>query len=148
MAADTVRIGDAIEGAKAKGSSREPLKNRGLVKCCGLRCSFFVASFDVEAQLQEPLAAEAVRINPDAFTDLAREIRCDKALIHSLDGRPNLSVGARTGRHQASFWNFGKQTSIKIDRAHQELLNAIQSRIQREVSLSTGGTPEPRDKPR
>lgn len=125
MTRDTVMLGDAIEGASASGSSRNPLNNRGMVKLGGARCVCFVASFDVAATIDTPLEDSASRLMPLAFTDLDRELRCDKALIHSMDKKPSASVSSRSGRHKANFWTFTKQTAIQIDKAHQELLNAI-----------------------
>ena len=122
--------GNAIEGAKATGSSRDPLKNRGMQGMCGVRCHVFVASFDVEAEIHGALEPDGKRLKPEAVTELDCKVFCEKAIIHSLDNRPSTNVSARTGRHQAIFWRFAKQTSITVDKAHQEIANALQNREQ------------------
>ena len=121
---DVVDKGAAIEGAKVDGSSRNPLKNRGLWFRAGRRMHQFVASFNVKAEIRTELKHDVARIEPNAQTDSKSEIRCERALICSLDISPAQSVGPCSGTHKASLWAFSKQTAVIIDQAHQEFVNA------------------------
>lgn len=124
--ANLVRRGEAIEGAAVSGSSRHELVARGMQpNAVGGRCTRFVASFDVRAAVSRQLGADAQRWDPAASVDPNDEIVCDKVIIETLDRKPSRRVGARSGNHQANYWEFSKQTVVTIDRAHQEILNAI-----------------------
>jgi hypothetical protein len=62
-------------------------------------------------------------------TSADAEVRCDKAVLTTLDSKPRCSVGAESASHQANQWRFGKRTAVAIDQAHQELVNAMAKRL-------------------
>jgi hypothetical protein len=123
---DLVALGTAIEGRKVGGSSREILVSRGLVEYNKQRCFRFVATRDVKAAIRAQLEADdRPTFEPNAGTDLSIELICNKAIVHSFDKKPKCDVRARTSTHQANFWDFHDRTAVKIDRAHEEMANAL-----------------------
>lgn len=134
---DTVLLGEGIEGAKVAGSSRNPLSCRGLVKLHGMRCTLFVADFNVKAKIVEELGEGMKRLDESAFLEVNREILCDKAGIYTFDGKPSKDVSAGSATHKANYWRFAKQTLARIDRPHQELMNARNKRLS---TMLTSGT--------
>src|SRR5260370_11693016 len=132
---ELVRKDDAIEGQKVGGSSRKPLLARGPAKHRGIECFRFVSKQDVKANISEALNCDAeLLFEPGASRGTDAEITCETAIIHSLDDAPKSKVGARTHTHQATFWNFSDRTGVRIDAAHQGLVNAIAKRERRLAS--------------
>ena len=123
---DLAKPGDAIEGMKVQGSSRKPLVHRGMQDYDGRRCHRFVGQFNVRARIVEALPAGWTPVlEPAANLSLDAELICDKAIVHSFDDSPKGSVSAGSATHQTNFWLFKKQTAACIERAHQELVNAM-----------------------
>lgn len=109
-----------------QGSSRKPLFDRGLQLCGSARCKRFTAKWDVKARVDTPLAPNVdPTFEPQAKLTCDVEITCETAIIQTFDFKPSAQVTARTGTHQAMAWRFGKQTSVRVDAAHEELMNAI-----------------------
>lgn len=125
--ADVVLPPGGIEGLKVSGSSRKPLMNRGIHVVAGQRCIRFVASFNVKAKIDEALPHSPV-LHPGASISVKDEIRCEKALIQTIGKGYSSSVSAESATHQANHWAFAAHTSVSVETAHQELINAIEKR--------------------
>jgi hypothetical protein len=87
----------------------------------------FVAAFDVKASITEELGGPA-EISPDAATAIGNEIRCERAVIETLDNKPRKWLAPGSSTHQANHWHFSKRTAVIVDRAHEAIANAIEKR--------------------
>lgn len=124
-----VRQNDSIEGQVVDGSSRDPLITRGKRSTPAGICNCFIADFDVDASIVKSLSPGTVQIDPTSDIAQGSRVICQKSIVLSFEKKPQTQVINRTGRHKASAWHFPKQTLAKIDRAHQELVNAIENRL-------------------
>ncbi len=129
---DIVRIGESIEGLSVDGNSRDPLLYRGIFRYKDRYCHRFIASFNIKSKIVSQITDEmlkskkVIKIEENACCDLSDELICDKAIIHSLDKKYSSTLKSNiSATHSASSWHFPKQTNVKIDRSHQEILNAI-----------------------
>jgi hypothetical protein len=101
--------------------------NRGIRLVAGRRCIRFVASFNVKAKIDEALPHPPL-LHPDASISIDAEIRCDKATIQTTGKGYSHWVAAESSTHQANHWHFAAHTSVVVETAHQELINAIEKR--------------------
>jgi hypothetical protein len=138
---DIVRFGESIEGLAVDGYSRNPLINRGLVKYQGRKCYRFCASFNIKSKIVKQITNVMIidglitKIEANSICELNNELICDKAIIHSLDNRYSSSlVSNLTATHGSNSWHFSRQTAVKIEISHQELINSISNRELRELS--------------
>lgn len=123
-----IQAGDAIEGDKVSGASRKPLLCRGFAKHNGVRCHRFEASFNVSAQV-DVAPGDGPIFEPNAMSDPGAELKCDKAICHSMDRRPGARVTTGSSTHQINAWHFSERTSIRIHSPHVELVNAAAKRL-------------------
>ncbi len=125
-----VRDGEAIEGERIEGSSRDPWRRYPALSRTkdGKSLHGYWVDFDVSCKVTKVLSPNTTRLNPRAYIELEDEITiCEKALIESFDAKPKRpEVSSRTGRHKANFWKFNSQTSVKIVRARQEIAHQLQ----------------------
>lgn len=127
---DLVNVGQSIEGASIAGQSRKPLFTTGMTKRNGIVCYHFVAKFDVRAHVKSPLSADAKRLDPEASSSLDDEIICAKANIYTLSKhRPDQKVARGSSTHQTNHWTLPKQSTVRIEFSHQELVNAQSKRL-------------------
>jgi hypothetical protein len=101
--------------------------NRGIHLVAGKKCVRFVASFNVKARIDEALPHPAL-LHPGASTSIKDEVRCEKAIILTTGKGCSSSVGTESATHQANQWAFAAHTSVSVETAHQELINAIDKR--------------------
>lgn len=130
---DIVQAGFSIEGLKVNGHSRNPLVNRGLNKTnSGLRYTLYIASFDVKSHVV--ISCSKTLFEEDAIISNNSTIVCKKAQIRTLAGKYSSSLAPGSGTHNANHWSFPRQTNVKIELVHEEILNALNNRI-----ISIGG---------
>lgn len=126
-----VSIGGKIEGEKVEGTSRHPIKNRGMVQVNGKRCHRFMADMNIRAQIAEELPVGMLddeRLDSDAVTKKDAEIICDKAIIHSLTAKYASDVKKGSATHKTNLWTFRKQTLVTVDRSHEGIGSALAKR--------------------
>lgn len=119
---------EAIEGSKVDMASRDPLCNRGRVRHNGCTCHRYVATFNVSAQITDTVEGRPV-FEPDAKTNMGIELKCDKAICHSSDGRPSHKLTMGSSTHQINKLHFSARTSVRIEMPHEELINGAAKRI-------------------
>jgi hypothetical protein len=131
---EIVNMGNSIEGLSIYGMSRDPLKNRGLQRIKNIKCYQFISSFDVNAEIKKVLNQETPKIESNSICILGAEIKCEKAVIHSLSERYSSKlISNASAKHSSNSWNFPKQTNVKILISHEEIKNAIEKRKLKEI---------------
>lgn len=122
------QVDNAIEGLAVSGHSRHPIKNRGLQLYKNRVCFRFVASFDVRAQVDEPIPEGLSKFEEISNDKVGDQIICEAALIHSDKNKYSQWIEKGSSTHKANYWHFSHQTMAKISRAHEEIQNAISRR--------------------
>lgn len=123
-------LGDALEGGAVSGQSRKPLRARGEVLYNGIICYRFIAEFDVKARIKLALAGGSVRMEPLASTSMDDEVVCETGYIHLLE-EPKHGPGIvkpGSGRHNANFWSFSRQASIRVTVPHEQQQRGFEKR--------------------
>ncbi|MGK4000253.1 hypothetical protein [Sorangium sp. So ce1024] len=120
--------GCAIEGKKVTGTSRDPLLHRGLTKHRGIKCYRYTASFNVSSLVTDVIDGQPV-FEPGAAIELNASLKCDKAIIHSLDKKPGNELVHASSTHKASGWRFHDQTGVCIEHPHLDLINGMRKRL-------------------
>lgn len=127
--ADLIQPGQAVEGNKIKGQSRNPPRGRGLFPHLlnGHRVYRFDVTFDVKASIDEPLS-DSTQINPNASVDPEDKIICEDAMIASKKNKISRKVSRGSSTHKTNQWKFPNQSMVQVVKAHPEILNAIEKR--------------------
>lgn len=136
--------GEAIEGIRIKGHSRDPLRMLGArpVEMNGIRCYRFVADFDAVARIDKELPAGTPKIIPSSLVSEGDNVLCQKAIIYATKRRyKSEGVKPTTGRHKANHWTFSFQTAVQIEFGHEQIVMAVQTRKESEKSKGTPALP-------
>jgi hypothetical protein len=121
---------ESIEGEKISGDSRDPLRFQRIQKINGEKLYIFKAEFNVHAQITDALRPGAARIDANALTQQGEKLSCDTAVITSLSKNFSPVLESNfTATHSGNIWKFSKQTNVKVITPRQQIIDAMQKRI-------------------
>lgn len=132
--AEYYQQGEAIEGDKVSGTSRKPLIWRGPATFRGMRCIRWTAQFNVTSKI-DAVCKDGAQFEGEAARDLGASLKCDRATIHSMDGKPSKQVAPGSGTHQTNAWRFSGATNVIVEHPHQELVDGARKRALAERKL-------------
>lgn len=128
--AKIVKSGESLEGKKLKGSSRKPVKYKGIILENGKKLHKFTAQFNSKSSIKEILSEDDEKIIDKASTSLDDNINCDDVLLRSLDRKYSTEKESNSsGTHSAFAWAFPKQTNCMITKSHKEIEAGIRKRL-------------------
>lgn len=123
---DLCQVGAAIEGNSVRGSCRDPVLARGIVRYNGQNCYRFSVKFNVRAQITSELDQKVSPLEPTASRSVDDKLICMEAQIHSIKAKIHRElVSNASATHGATQWSFSNQTAVRILHSHDHIQNAF-----------------------
>jgi hypothetical protein len=133
---------DSIEGEKVSGDSRDPLRFQRIQSVNGVRCYIFKAEFNVHAQIINTLPPGVAKIDENALTQPGEKLGGDTVIITSLSKKFSSALESNfTATHSGNTWDFSKQTNVRVITPRQQLIDAMQKRLN--IQPIGNNTPSP-----
>jgi hypothetical protein len=123
------RPNESIEGEKISGDSRDPVRFQRIQRLSGRKCYIFKVEFNVHAEISVPLTS-ATKIDEKALTGPGEKLSSDTAVITSFCQKFSSTLKSNfTSTHSVNIWDFAKQTNVKVITPRQQIINAMQRRL-------------------
>jgi hypothetical protein len=121
---------ESIEGEKISGDSRDPLRFKRIQKIRGKKHYIFKAEFNVHAKITSSLPSDTVPIDKNALIKPGDSLSCDTAVITSTSKNFSSVLESNfTSTHSGNVWEFSKQTNVKVGTPRQQIIDALQKRL-------------------